>query len=139
MNATNYAPSFFLQGLTHTATVPEASEPDPLMQRDKIVEYIGDDPATQRQVFHLCLDLLVTSLPRLRQAVDTGDVATLRRLAHIARGSLGMLGLPTLCELGEDIEYHYNDLGAERWRQRCESLYELLARLQQELQVCVAA
>jgi HPt (histidine-containing phosphotransfer) domain-containing protein len=139
MNAIPCAPTFFLQGLTSTATVPSAPEPDPLMQRDKIVEYIGDDPDTQRQVFHLCLDLLGTSLPRLRQAVDTGDVATLRRLAHITRGSLGMLGLPTLCELGEDVEYRYNDLGVERWRQRCEALYQLLARLQQELQVCVAA
>jgi len=139
MNATTYAPSFFLQGLTHTATVPSAPEPDPLMQRDKIVEYIGDDPETQQVVFHLCLDLIAASLPRLRQAVDKGDVATLRRLAHHARGSLGMLGLPSLCELGEDIEYRFNDLGAERWRQRCEALYGLLSQLQQELQVCVAA
>ncbi len=110
-----------------------------LMQTENIVEFIGDDPDTQRQVFHLCLDLVASSLPRLRQAVDDGDLATVRSIAHTTRGSLGMLGLPTLQELGEQIEYHDGAAGAESWRQRCEELVHLLSRLQQELTARLAA
>ncbi len=141
MNATTYAPPFLLQALDHPATDSHAAicEHEPLMRMENVVEYIGDDPDTQRQVFHLCLDLIVTSLPRMRQAVDSGDINTLRRLAHHARGSLGMLGLPMLRELGEEIEYHYDDLGAQRWSQRCEDLYGLLTQLHQELQERLAA
>jgi HPt (histidine-containing phosphotransfer) domain-containing protein len=139
MNATTYAPSFFFQALAHAAPVPHATEPEPLVRIENVVEFLGDDPETHRQVFNMCLDLIVTSLPRLRKAVDSGDIATLCRLAHHARGSLGMLGLPMLRELGEEIEYHYNDLGAERWNQRCEDLYDLLAQLHLELQERLAA
>lgn len=87
----------------------------------------------------MCLDLVATNLPQLRQAIATSDVTVLQRIAHHARGSLGMLGLSTLQELGEEIEYHYDDLGVERWRQRCQELYELFEHLQQELQQRLAA
>jgi HPt (histidine-containing phosphotransfer) domain-containing protein len=139
MNATAYAPPFFFQAPARPVPVPIPDGPEPLVRMENVAEFVGDDPETQQQVFNLCYDLLVTSLPRMRQAVDTGDTVTLGRLAHHFRGSLGMLGLPMLKELGEDVEYHHDDLGAERWRQRCEELYNFLTRLHAELREHVAA
>jgi HPt (histidine-containing phosphotransfer) domain-containing protein len=139
MNATSTDPAFLFRTLAQTAPVSEPANVKPLMRMEDVVDYIGDDPATQRIVFHLCLDLIITSLPRLRQAVDSGDIPTLKQLAHHTRGSLSMLGLPSLRELGEQIEYHYDDLGAECWRQRCEALYKLLTQLSIELQEHLAA
>ena len=106
---------------------------------DRVAEFIGDDPDTQRQVFDLCLDLVIASLPQLRRAIRQGDMVAAARLAHRARGSLGMLGLPTLKDLGEDIEYRFDELGEERWRQRCEELARLFVELQLELQERLAA
>jgi HPt (histidine-containing phosphotransfer) domain-containing protein len=139
MNAATCTPSTFLQALAQSSPVPLTAYDGPLVRMENVVEYLGDDPEVQRQVFQMCLDLINTSLPRLRTAVDTGDLKTLQRLAHHARGSLGMLGLPMLRELGEEIEYRYDDLGAERWRARCEELYDLLQHLHQELQERLAA
>jgi HPt (histidine-containing phosphotransfer) domain-containing protein len=138
MNTLTYPPSFFF-----AAPAPVAPAPAPfrgrLVQMDRVVEFIGDDPDTQRQVFDLCLDLIVTNLPQLRQAIERDDMAAIGRLAHRARGSLGMLGLPMLKELGEDIEYHHDDLGACRWHERCEELYQLFVTLQRELEERLAA
>lgn len=117
--------------------VPELNEP--LVRMENIVEYIGDNPEVQRQIFHLCLDLVATNLPKFCQAMESGDIATLRQIAHTARGSLGMLGLPMLQELGQEVEYDYENLGVEPWRLRCEELYKLLQNLQQELEVRLAA
>ena len=139
MNALACEPTFLFRTLAQAAPVRKGARSEPLMRMENIVEYIGDDPETQRIVFHLCLDLVITSLPRLRQAVDNGDIAALRQLAHHTRGSLSMLGLPSLRELGEEIEYGYNDLGAELWCQRCEDLYELLSQLHVELKECLVA
>jgi HPt (histidine-containing phosphotransfer) domain-containing protein len=111
----------------------------PLVIMENVVEYIGDDPDIQRQVFDLCLDLLRESLPRLDQAIAKGDVATVRQLAHKARGSLGMLGMPALRELSEDIEYRYDSLGLARWQQRCHELKDMFEDLQLELQDRLAA
>ncbi len=138
MNALTYAPALFLHASAGVNPAPTPKSRN-LVQMDKVAEFIGDDPDTQRQVFDLCLDLIVTNLPQLRKAMEREDTAAVARLAHRARGSLGMLGLPMLKELGEAIEYGYDELGTVRWHARCEELYQLFVALRQELKERLAA
>jgi HPt (histidine-containing phosphotransfer) domain-containing protein len=122
------------------ASTPAAGEEIPrLVQFEKMAEHVGSDPETQQQVVNLCLQALAAKLPQLRHAISTDDLATIQRIAHYLRGSLGLLGLPALVKLGEDIEYHHEDLGAESWRQRCEQFVELLDRVNRELHQLRAA
>jgi len=81
----------------------------------------------------------VTNLPQLHEAMKRDDVATLRRIAHHARGSLGLLGVPNLKELSEAIEDRYNELDVKHWRQCCQRLYEILEHLRRELEVRLVA
>jgi len=136
--------------MTATAEYPSASNTltrfpwvvnseNPLIRMENIVEYVGDDEELQHRVLEMCQDLLVKCLPQFRKAMQFGDVATVCRITHYVRGSLGMLGLPAMMELSEEIEYHLDDLGADCWRQRCQGFYGLLRHLQAELQVRLAA
>jgi HPt (histidine-containing phosphotransfer) domain-containing protein len=139
MNTVTNSPSMLLQTPTPAELPAVTDANEPLVRMENIVEYIGEDPEVQRQVFHLCLDLVATNLPKFCQAMESGDIATLQCIAHQARGSLGMLGLPMLQELGLEVEYNHENLGTEPWRLRCEALYRLLQHLQQELEVRLAA
>ncbi len=134
MHATSCFPLFFPHPMAGVAAPGQRSKiAEPLIHLDKLTEYVGDDPDTHKQVFDLCLNLVTTSIPELRRAIDVVDAPTVRRIAHHARGSLGMLGLPRLIDVGEDIEYRYDDLGAETWRLRCEELYGIFQHLRVEL------
>ncbi len=121
------------------ALVSVVEETSPLVQFNKMAEHIGSDPETQQQVVNLCLQALATKLPQLRRAMGTDDLATIQRISHYLRGSLGLLGLPALVKLGEEIEYHHDDLGVDLWRQRCEQFVQLLDRVNEELQQLRAA
>ncbi len=112
---------------------------DLLVQMDQVVEFIGDDPETQLQVFALSLDLINSGLPQMRQAMANGDHAVIQRIAHRARGSLGMLGVPNLQELSNEIEYNCVELGEMGWRKRCERLCEMFTALRRELEERLAA
>jgi len=139
MHATTHVPVLLPQKFVHYVTDGGHAFAQSLVRMDQVVEFIGDDPDTQRQVFNLCLSLIITSLPQLRRAMKNGDLASLRRIAHHTRGSLGLLGVPHLQALGEEIEYRCDELGAERRRQRCQQLCEMLEHLQLELEARLAA
>jgi HPt (histidine-containing phosphotransfer) domain-containing protein len=118
---------------------PALDENQRLVYFEKMAEHVGDDPETQQQVVTLCLQALETKLPLLRRAIKQGDLAAIQPIAHYLRGSIGMLGLPALVKLGEEVEYQHDDLGKELWRQRCEKFVEMLDRVHRELQQLRAA
>ena len=121
------------------APLTVGEEASPLVQFKKMAEHVGADPETQQQVVNLCLQALAAKLPQLRLAIERDDLAAIQRISHYLRGSLGMLGLPALVKLGEEIEYHHDDLGVELWRQRCAQFIHMLDRVNQELQHLRAA
>ncbi len=111
----------------------------PLVRFESMVRHVGPDPDTQQQVLKLCLEALAVKLPQMRQAMDRNDQDAIQRIAHYLRGSLGVLGLPNFIELGEDIEYGYQRLGHDTWRQRCDQFLNMLERIHVELQELRAA
>jgi DNA-binding response OmpR family regulator len=112
---------------------PPTRDEEPLIQLENVVEYIGNDPEDQQLMFNLCLNVVTEKLPLLRRAMDTGDRLAIQRLAHALRGSLGMLGLPVLLQITEEIEYDHDELGAKVWNERCQQLCQLLDRIHDEL------
>jgi len=138
MNTLAFTPSLMLMASPASRTTSTVRQ-EPLLRIENVVEYVGDDPDTHRQVFELCLDLIVKTLPQLCQAMENKNVQAMQHIAHYTRGSLGMLGLPKLQNLGEEIEYHHDDLSSACWEQRCEELHLLLDQLRQELNDQLAA
>jgi two-component system sensor histidine kinase/response regulator len=120
-----------------TASANDVAES--LIHEDKMAKYVGDDPAAQQHVLDLCRKVLVEKLPKLYEALEADDLEAIQRLAHFMRGSLGLLGLPALIQLTEEIEYQHETLGETRWRQCCDQFCKLLERLNQELQQRQAA
>jgi HPt (histidine-containing phosphotransfer) domain-containing protein len=127
------------QDESYEPTFRRPAEPETLIRTEALTEYIGDDPVFHRQVFDLCLDALGQTLPTLRRVMEGGDRVAVQKITHSMRGSLGMLGVPRLQQIGEAIEHHYDDLGAERWRQCCAQFQALLEQAQRELRVRLAA
>jgi len=126
------------QHLRHPLPVPTLAPPpgrldEPLIQLENVIEYIGRDPEDQQLMFNLCLNVVTEKLPVLRRAIAAGDHPTIQRLAHALRGSLGMLGLPQLLHITEEIEYEHDGLGAKIWHERCQQLCQLLDRIHNEL------
>jgi CheY-like chemotaxis protein len=116
-----------------------AASDEPLIQLETMAKLAGHDAGLQQKILKLCADVLSAKLPQLNRAMNKGDRATIERIVHYLRGSLGMLGLPSLIKIGEDIESHYEDLGAQAWRQRCEEFRVLLCRIDHELRQLKAA
>jgi len=112
---------------------------EPLICWERMAEYVGDDHETQLQVVRLCLHALEARLPRLRTAISRANHKAVGKIAHDLRGSLGMLGLPELVSLSEQIEYEYSSLGERRWLRCCQKFYELLKRVDADLQQLHAA
>jgi len=112
---------------------------EPLVCVKNMSELVGSDPEMQQKVLQLCLEALASSLPKFNRAMANGDRATIKRIAHYLRGSLGMLGLPALVKIGEEIECHDDTMGDQAWQQRCEQFRALLYRLDEELRQLQAA
>jgi CheY-like chemotaxis protein len=110
-----------------------------LIQFEKMAEHVGADPETQRHVVQLCLQAIAAKLPQFRVAMSADDETTLKRIAHYLRGSLGLLGLPELVKLGEDIEYRQEELGLAAWKECCGQFAGMLERIHGELQQVRAA
>ncbi len=138
MNAASDAP-LFIPSVIESDAIAGLAREEPLVRLDQVVEFIGDDPDTHRQVFALSKDLVETTLPELREAMAKDDDATVCRIAHRARGSLGMLGVPHLQQISMEIEYSRDELGLARWRRRCRELCEMLVNLRRELADRLAA
>ena len=136
MDTLAYPPSFIP---TFFDVVAASAKDEPLVQLENVVEFIGDDPDTHRQVFALSRDLIEATLPELREAMTKGDHPAVCRIAHRARGSLGMLGVPHLQQMTMEIEYNRDELGLAHWRQRCQQLCEMLENLRKELSGYLAA
>jgi CheY-like chemotaxis protein len=112
---------------------------EPLIRLETMAKLVGPDVGLQQKILNLCTEVLSIKLPQLNRAINKGDRATIQRLVHYLRGSLGMLGLPALVKIGEDIECHYEALGVDVWQQRCEEFCALLGRIDQELRQLHAA
>ena len=111
----------------------------PLIRLEKVAVLVGHDRELQQKVLNLCAEALAAKVPQMNRAMNKGDRATVQSIVHYLRGSLGMLGLPSLVQIGEDIECRYEVLGKEAWQQRCEEFRKLLRRIEEELRQLQAA
>jgi len=130
---------FKIKTMAKHLTTEAVSEDEPLIQLDKMAELVGDDTEMQQKILGLCLEALSAKMPQFDRALSKGDRDSVKRIAHYLRGSLGMLGLPQLIKIGEDIECRYDVLGEQAWLQRCEEFRALLQRLDRELRQLNAA
>jgi two-component system, sensor histidine kinase and response regulator len=132
-------------GMQAAVVAPESNmgdsvgDDEPLIRLENMADYVGQDLDLQQKVLDLCVEALTAKMPLLRRAMSKDDRNSIKRIVHYLRGSLGLLGLPTLVKMGEDIECHGETLGVDDWRQRCEQFYALLRRLNQELRQLHAA
>ncbi|HTB64206.1 MAG TPA: response regulator, partial [Opitutales bacterium] len=111
----------------------QVAEGPRLIHYENLAQHVGTDPETQQHVVKLCLEAVTAKLPLFRVAMSAGDITAIKRISHYLRGSLGLLGLPALVSLGEEIEYHHDELGTAVWKERCEEFAAMLERIQGEL------
>ena len=87
-----------------------------------------------RNFFQVCLRNLSAQVPQLRVAVAQQDQAAARGIARGLRDTVTPLGLPTLFQLGQDIESGRIESDAMAWRGHCDRFCDLLERIQFVLQ-----
>ncbi len=85
--------------------------------------------AQQRNLYLLCLGEMSGKVPRLREALSKRDTPRVRELARDLRNTVGLLGLPKLFQLSQDIEYGRGEEDAELWRRDCDRFCDLLERV----------
>ncbi len=85
--------------------------------------------AHQRQLFQLCLSEMTGKVPRLREALTQCDTSVVRELARDLRNTVGLLGLPQLFQLSQDIEYGHDETDLSLWRCDCDRFCDLLERV----------
>jgi len=112
---------------------------DPLIRREGMVRHAGQDPALQRQIVRICQEALTERMPILHKAINSDDRVLVKNIAHVLRGTLGMLGLPTLIRISEQLEYEYATLSEARWVMLSEQFYQILLQLNHELRDLTAA
>jgi len=112
---------------------------EPLIQRDGIVRQFGHDPALQQQVVRICREALSQRMPMLLKAINSDDRQMVKNISHALRGTLGMLGLPTLVRISEQLEYQHDTLSEARWVLLSEQFYRILLQLNHELRDLTAA
>jgi len=73
-------------------------------------------------------------VPQLREAVHRRDEPVVRGLARELRHTVGLLGLPRLFRLSQDIEYQMPGPDPEIWHSHCHRFCDLLENIQWSLQ-----
>ena len=95
---------------------------------------MNPSPVQSHFVRQHCLGAMESKVPQLRAALTRSDETTIRGLAHELRNTLGLLGLPRLFQLSQDIEYRRADLGSDAWQNQCDHFCDLLERIHRSLQ-----
>ena len=92
-------------------------------------------PSQSFFVHQHCLGAMRAKVPLLREAMTRSDEATVRGLARDLRNTLGLLGLPRLFQLSQDIEYRRADIDPAVWDGQCLRFCDLLERIHLSLQL----
>ena len=104
-----------------------------LFDRQAFVERIGTDPAVQREIIGLFLDLQPHRMDELAQSVARDDSRSVRILAHSLAGAFRTIAMPLL----GDIAKHLETAAARGDLDLCRTLFleldELFARVMAEL------
>ena len=90
--------------------------------------------AQQPYVFEYCLGAMRAKVPQLREAMTRRDEAAVRGLARDLRNTVGLLGLPRLFQMSQDIEYRREDIDPSAWDRHCHRFCDLLERIHYSLQ-----
>jgi hypothetical protein len=92
-------------------------------------------PAVEnRFVIQLCLGAMSVRVPQLRAALHRSDESAVRGLAGELRNTLGLLGLPRLFQLSQEIEYRRAGSDPETWNGQCHHFCSLLENIHWSLQ-----
>jgi hypothetical protein len=91
-------------------------------------------PLTDNLVFEHCFTEISNRMPRLRTAVTQRDEITMRDLMRELRSTLGLLALPKLFELSQEIECRRVDFEPEVWQRDCHQFCDQLERIHYSLQ-----
>ena len=95
---------------------------------------MNPSPVQSHFVRQHCLGAMESKVPQLRAALTRSDETTIRGLAHELRNTLGLLGLPRLFQLSQDIEYRRADIDPSAWDGQCLRFCDLLERIHFSLQ-----
>lgn len=79
--------------------------------------------------FEHCLGQISGRIPLLRSAIDRRDDHALRGLVRELHPTLGMLNMPKLFQLGQEIEYRQAAFDPEAWQKECVRFCEQLERV----------
>ena len=76
----------------------------PDLEEDRLEDVCGHDPTLEQEVLQMYLESTRETLAGMRAALEAGDVALLRGLAHGLKGGSQTVGAAALGELAEEIE-----------------------------------
>ena len=83
-------------------TVEDPRFPD--LEEDRLGDVCGHDPTLEQEVIQMYLESTRETLARMRAALEAGDAALLRGLAHGIKGGSQTVGAAALGELAHEIE-----------------------------------
>lgn len=91
-------------------------------------------PLTDNLVFEHCLSEISLRLPGLHAAIVQRDEESMRQLVRELRNTLGLLALPKLFQLSQDIECRRISIDPEGWDLDCQHFSIQLERIHYSLQ-----
>jgi CheY-like chemotaxis protein/HPt (histidine-containing phosphotransfer) domain-containing protein len=122
--------SFAGETATAAAAAESVADAPPIGELDwsAAMAAVGDDRELLREVVAALVEECPSLIDEIRQAIDQGDAATLRRAAHTLKGSLRLFGSTDPGEFAFQLEM----MGAE---QALNQAPAVLAQLEQSLQL----
>ncbi len=84
---------------------------------------------SDRRLLEHCLEELNQQVPRLRAAMAVKDFGLVRGIAGHLRPTVGLLGLPKLFELSQELEYRLDDNECPDWLEHCSRFCELMEKV----------
>jgi CheY-like chemotaxis protein len=130
-----------IEGLEQ-ARSPEGTAPAPssaAVDWAAALDYFGGDRKLLRDLIRIFLEEYPRWLTELRQAIDAGSVAEVRRLAHSLKGSLAHFGAQNGCEAAYQLEMMGRSGILDGAADACAALASELERLRPALAACPEA
>lgn len=100
-----------------------------LFDRNALAERMGNDPATQREIIELFLDIQPQKVNELAQAVARDDALHARAIAHSLAGAFRSMAMPKLGDTAKALERAAAGADLDECRTLFLELDELFARV----------
>lgn len=106
---------------------------------DSLVEVLGGNRGVAQRLARMFLETYGNTLMRLDCAVEHGDLATIRRIAHDIRGTCAVFAAEECLTIARKIENDLTENLVEEWQTDCVRMHEAMEAMAEELRQFAAA